>query len=136
MGEHSLSSIWSTEKLNGRVLDVVIELERKGIFPLPMFRLMTDQFSKTQEEILEVVQGEIARFATMNCWDERLAGRVLALKIAQDAGWIPVHEISQQDGLTLKDIEDLNEREFDEWIAQLRSTGARVTVTRSGSPSP
>ena len=127
--------LWASPNLNGRALDRAILLDRECGFPLPMIHKMCDEFTKDAETILTVLEGEVERFKIMNCWSAEVAGKVLARQIAQEAGWIPPQKLQPQKGETLEDLERMSEKEFDEWIGQLRATGARVSRSRSASPS-
>jgi hypothetical protein len=128
--------LWATPKLNGRALDRAIVLHREDIFPLPLFHKMTEEFSKTADVMMTVLEGEIERFRIMNCWSPQVAGRALALAIAQQAGWTPAQKIEPLRGETLEDLDALNEKAFDEWIKTLeKEAGIRVSRLRSASPS-
>lgn len=126
MGEMSLKDIWTTQKLYGRTLDRVIELEQQGIFPLAMFYKMSEEFSKPADVILAVLEEELIRWSTVNHTPLTLAGKALAIHLAQEAGWIQPQKLDPQRGESLADLEAMSEKEFDEWISQLRNTGARV----------
>ena len=127
---------WVTPKLHGRALDRAIALDRQGVFPLAAFHKMTEEFSKTADEMLAVIEMEIERFKIMNCWSPQMAGRALAMVIAKQAKWTPERRIEPRRGETLEDLQKLSDKDFDEWIRTLeKEAGIRVSRLRLASPS-